>query len=103
MHRAAPQRIVTEAIVKQHVLVQYVSDTQLAARYSVSRSTIWRWACSGILPTPVRLSSCCTRWRLDLIEQREAERDVETVASERAQRATEASLVSARRARKLDQ
>jgi prophage regulatory protein len=54
---------------------EYVSDVQLAKRYSVSRCTIWRWTAKGLLPKPVQLSDNCTRWRLDLIEQRDAERD----------------------------
>jgi len=54
--------------------VLYVSDSQLAKRYSVSRSTIWRWAAHGLLPSPVRLSGCCTRWRVVDIEARDAER-----------------------------
>lgn len=53
---------------------QYVSDQQLAARYNVSRSTIWRWVKRGILPAPEQLSPGCTRWRLELIEQRDSER-----------------------------
>ena len=53
----------------------YVRDSDLAERYSVSRSTIWRWAQQGRIPTPVQLSNCCTRWRLDDIEARDAERD----------------------------
>lgn len=52
---------------------KYVSDAQLAAQYSVSRSTIWRWAASGILPKPVQLSPGCTRWRMDAIEKHDAE------------------------------
>ena len=52
----------------------FVSDAQLATRYSVSRSTIWRWSQSGNLPKPIRLSSCCTRWRLDEIEARDSKR-----------------------------
>lgn len=54
----------------------YVSDTQIAARYNVSRSTVWRWVKRGILPEPETISTGCTRWRLDLIEQRDAERAV---------------------------
>lgn len=56
---------------------RYVSDAQLAERYGVNRSTIWRWSSPqrGILPEPVHLSSGCTRWRLDEIERRDAERE----------------------------
>ena len=53
----------------------YVKDNFLAERYSVSRSTIWRWTKRGLLPTPVRFSDCCTRWRLSEIEELDAQRD----------------------------
>jgi predicted DNA-binding transcriptional regulator AlpA len=56
---------------------RYVSDVQLAKRYDVSRSTVWRWASRGILPEPVRISPGVTRWRFDEIERRDAERDAE--------------------------
>jgi prophage regulatory protein len=51
----------------------YLTDTQLAERYDVSRATIWRWVSKGILPKPVKLSPGCTRWRKDDIERRDAE------------------------------
>jgi prophage regulatory protein len=47
----------------------YVSDVQLAAIFSVSRQTIWRWTAAGHLTQPIKLSPGCTRWRLDQIEQ----------------------------------
>lgn len=48
--------------------VEYVSDSQLASRYSVSRATIWRWVKEGVLPKPVKLTPGCTRWRMaDLV------------------------------------
>tara|TARA_Y100000780_G_scaffold72318_1_gene64805 strand:- start:194 stop:400 length:207 start_codon:yes stop_codon:yes gene_type:complete len=50
-------------------LPRYSSDVQLAELFNVSRATIWRWAASGILPQPVKLSPGCTRWRLDQIQQ----------------------------------
>ncbi|MCH9004944.1 MAG: AlpA family phage regulatory protein [Proteobacteria bacterium] len=59
-------------MLKQNIV--YVSDLQLAVRYSVSRSTIWRWTERGILPTPVRLSSGCTRWKFADIEAHDAAR-----------------------------
>jgi len=58
----------------------YVSDKQLAQRYSVTRKTIWSWVSTGLLPRPKRLSPKCTRWRLDQIEQRDDERDDERAA-----------------------
>ena len=53
----------------------YVRDTDLAARYSISRSTVWRWVKKGLLPAPIQLSEACTRWRLDDIERLDADRD----------------------------
>lgn len=56
-------------------MCRYLSDLQLAKRYSVSRSTIWRWAQRGVIPHPKQLSQGCTRWRLDEIESCDAARD----------------------------
>lgn len=52
---------------------KYVSDAQLAAERSVSRSTIWRWVAKGLLPQPVQLSPGCTRWIRAEIDKRDAE------------------------------
>lgn len=47
----------------------YLADTQLAARYGVHRSTIWRWAKTDPhFPDPIVFSSGCTRWKLSQIE-----------------------------------
>lgn len=46
---------------------EYASDTQLAARYDVSRATIWRWVREGRLPAPVKLTPGCSRWRLSAV------------------------------------
>ena len=56
-------------------MTSYVSAAQLAERYHVHRSTIWRWAQRGVLPKPTQISDQCTRWRLEEIETRDAERD----------------------------
>ena len=53
----------------------YLSDKQLAERYSVTRPTVWRWAREGDFPQPVSLSPGCTRWRLADVEAWEAARD----------------------------
>lgn len=55
----------------------YLTDTQLAARFSNSRNTIWRWVREGRLPAPVKLALGTTRWRLVDIEKFEAERAAE--------------------------
>lgn len=41
---------------------KYVTDIFLSKRYGVTRQTIWRWAKTGILPHPKKLSPGCTRW-----------------------------------------
>ena len=47
----------------------FISDTQLAARYGVHRSTPWRWAKTDTaFPQPVKLSPQCSRWKLSEIE-----------------------------------
>jgi prophage regulatory protein len=50
----------------------YVSDKTLAARYDVSRSTIWRWSHIGQLPKPVKIFGS-TRWAISEIERSEKE------------------------------
>lgn len=49
--------------------LEFASDTQLAARFSVSRATIWRWAAEGRIPKPTKFSPGCTRWRLEAVEE----------------------------------
>ena len=53
---------------------KYIADSALAARYSVSRNTIWRWSERGELPKPVKLSPGCTRWNLAEVEAWEQSR-----------------------------
>lgn len=40
----------------------FYTDRSLAARYQVSRQTIWRWVREGHLPKPVKLATGSTRW-----------------------------------------
>lgn len=55
----------------------YLTDLQLAARYSVHRSTIWRWISSDArFPPPINLSPGCTRWKLSQIEEWEKTKNV---------------------------
>jgi len=54
---------------------RYVSDLDLSRRYRTHRTTVWRWASNGILPKPVQISPGCTRWLLDEVEARDAERE----------------------------
>jgi prophage regulatory protein len=41
----------------------YSTDKQLAKRFHVHRTAIWRWVKKNGFPAPVRLSKGCTRWR----------------------------------------
>lgn len=41
----------------------FLSDKGVAARYDVSRATIWRWAAEGRIPKPVKVVGS-TRWRI---------------------------------------
>jgi len=53
----------------------YLSDTDLAGRYRVSRNAIWRWhRQSPEFLHAVSLSPGCTRWLLAEIENWEAAR-----------------------------
>jgi len=53
--------------------MRYLKDRLVAARYGVSRATIWRWVSEGIFPAPVKLTKGCTRWReSDLLMWEEA-------------------------------
>lgn len=46
----------------------WANDKQIAAYFSVSRATIWRWVRDGHLPPPTRLSAGVTRWRWAEVE-----------------------------------
>jgi predicted DNA-binding transcriptional regulator AlpA len=49
----------------------YLTDRQLADRYKVHRTTIWRWVRTGKFPQPEKLSDGCTRWADDAIAEHE--------------------------------
>lgn len=56
---------------------QYLTDKQVAERFSVHRATPWRWVERGDFPKPVRLSPGCTRWRESDIQAWEETRNGE--------------------------
>lgn len=59
----------------------FLSDEQLASRFSVSRGTVWRWHRNDpTFPRPVKLSPGCTRWKLAEIEAWESAQAKETAA-----------------------
>lgn len=43
----------------------FVSAKTIAIALDTSETTVWRWAKSGKLPQPHRLSEGTTRWRTD--------------------------------------
>jgi excisionase family DNA binding protein len=43
--------------------------TEVAGRLKVATRTVWRWAASGLLPAPLRLSKRVKRWRVEDIER----------------------------------
>lgn len=52
----------------------YATDKEMAARYKVSRATLWRWVRDGDFPSPIKLSPRCTRFKLTDAEKWEATR-----------------------------
>ena len=47
--------------------MQYLSDKNLAKRFNVCRTTIWRWSRERRFPKPLKFGGA-TRWRLNEIE-----------------------------------
>lgn len=46
----------------------YVNVKDASKRYDVSVPTIWRWVQEGKFPSPVKLASRTTRWRMSDLE-----------------------------------
>ena len=64
--------------VKQILNQKYLSDKQVADRYGVTRTSIWRWLRTlDDFPDPIKLSEGCSRWSLLSLlnwEQKRADR-----------------------------
>lgn len=58
--------------------MKYLSDKSVAARYDISRASVWRWLKEGKLPRPEKLTNGTTRWKLSQLEAAEAEREAST-------------------------
>lgn len=54
----------------------FLNAREVATRYGVAVSTVWRWGQAGVFPSPVKLGPGCTRWRLEDLESFEASREV---------------------------
>lgn len=60
---------------KQMDAHMFLSDKQVAERFGVTRFTVWRWHRQDKnFPRSVSLSSGCTRWKLDDLEDWERRR-----------------------------
>lgn len=55
--------------------ITYLSVRDLAQRYGVAPSTVWRWCDRGDYPRPVSLTPGCTRWRMADVLTWERERE----------------------------
>jgi excisionase family DNA binding protein len=53
----------------------YLTDREVATRYSVSRPTIWRWVRLNHLPAPERIGPNTQRWRVAALEDWDAKRE----------------------------
>jgi len=47
----------------------FLKDVQVADRYSVNRSTIWRWVKQGQFPKPKKISCGSSRWSIIDLER----------------------------------
>lgn len=61
-------------VIQFSTQAQYLSVKQVAARYSVAVSTIWKWTKLGKFPEPRKLNNC-TRWHVDDLVSWEASQD----------------------------
>ena len=50
----------------------YLNDRAVALRYGISRSSVWRLAAQGHLPSPKRLAERITRWSIQDLRAHEA-------------------------------
>jgi len=51
--------------IKQILNQKFLTDKQVASRYGVTRTSVWRWLKTlEDFPAPVKLSEGCARWTL---------------------------------------
>lgn len=46
----------------------FLRDIEIAERYDISRSTIWRWVKEDRFPRPIKLGPASTRWLITDLE-----------------------------------
>ena len=49
--------------------VPCLSRKDVAERYRVNVSTVWRWVDAGVFPKPIRISGRVVRWKLSQLEE----------------------------------
>ena len=49
--------------------IKWLCDKDLAARYGVSRISIWRWARDGKIPKPRKIAANTSRWLASEIDE----------------------------------
>ena len=54
-----------ESETQTAVMQRWFSCDELAIRFGVNRSTIWKWTEQGVLPKPGILGDRLTRWPLE--------------------------------------
>lgn len=57
--------------------MNFFADKDMAARYQVSRQTVWRWVREGRFPKPIRLGAAAIRWSEEDILKWEQEKKAE--------------------------
>ena len=55
-------------------LPKFASVDELAARYGVNRSSLYKWCKAGQFPPPIKLGPKFSRWRREDIERWESTR-----------------------------
>jgi len=55
----------------------YFTDREVAARYEVSRPTVWRWLRMGHLPPPETIGPNTKRWKLATLESWDEQRETQ--------------------------
>lgn len=78
-------------LVSEHDNESFLNDMQVAARYGVARSTVWRWVQEGRISKPLRLTPSCSRWKLSELQTfetkgAEADADVRAAAKSSMER-----------------
>jgi len=66
--------------MEQNKTQTYIRAREIAFKYGMGLSTVWKWTANGILPKPQKLGKKMTVWKTD---------EVDSVMSELARTSTE--------------